>query len=368
MRRGYKWAAFALAFILFLVLGGESVPLTDRAVVTGIGIDLSEEGYRVSAEIVMPTDSESKNAGYIIATGEGASLSEALMSLSVAAGRQLSLSHCNAVVLGFELMRHDAVTALDYVARNAYLSENAVLVGAEGRAEEVLSSKPAFSETGSFFLQSALTEYGYYPERTGRNVKDFLIAYNTASKGNWLSLTRITETQSAENGEDSGGSPEYLLSFAETAVFDGEDYVMRLPERGTRGINYVESRLEEGSITVSAEGKTYTAFIENIKTRKSFSKDLTATFKTTAKLVLKETDGDAVSVRPDDAEPDAGVQHAFSESIAGDIRFAFEETKQYGVDIFGLYEGFYAAEGKNFKPGNYLDGAKLKIEVELDFV
>ena len=367
MRRAYKWLAFAVCFVLFLVMGAETVPLTDRAVVMGVGIDKTENGYNVTAQIVMPTDSESKSAGYIIVQGEGVSVSEALMNVSVEAGKQLSMSHCNAVVLGFGLIQHDAVAALDYMVRNAYLSENALLVAAENSAEEILSANPAFSDMSSLYLQTMLTRYGYYPVRTGRNIKEFLIAYNTDPGGNWLSVTSMKPIEGQVGGRSEQQS-QYVFTFCDTAVFKGEDYITKLDERGTRGINYVENKLEEGSVLAECDGKEYTYFIEKISTKKKFSKDYSAKFEVKAVLVLKEIRGGDAVVAPEETQPDGRAAAALAEAIAGDIRYAYEETKKAGVDIFGLYEGFYSVLGKNFEPEGYSDRAVLEIDVDVSFV
>lgn len=371
MRRIYKWIAFALAFLLFLILGSKTVPLADRAVVMGIGIDKIENGYKVTAQIIMPTDSESKSAGYIVLSSDGESVSEALMSVSIEAGRQLSVSHCNAVVLGFEVIQHDAVNALDYMVRNAYLSENALIVAAANTAEEVLNAKPAFAEMSSLYLQTMLTKYGDYSIRSGRNIKEFLVSYNTRSKGNWLSLTTVTETAGEVSGEQSAEEPEFIFSFDDTAVFKGGDYVTKLDERGTRGINYVEKHIKEGSIVAVCDGKIYTYFIENMKTQKKFSDDYSAAFSTRATLILKEIqsdDGTTSNANSIDSERNPGIKAAVAKVIADDIRYAYEESKKFGVDIFGLGEGFYGATGKNFDPVGYFDRAVLEIEVKVDFV
>lgn len=370
MKRYYKWIAFALCFAAFILLGTEIVPLTDRAIVLGVGIDKSENGYAVSAQIVLPGDAESKSAENIVLTAEDKTISAALDAISREAGKIISMSHCNVVILGSGVVQHDAVNVLDYIIRNAYLSENAILLTTAGKAEEILKAKPAFSDMSSLYLQNVLTDFGYYPVRNKRNVKEFLVSYNTETAGNWLPSVKLKSAEAPESEEtDSSGDGEaFVFDFSETAVFSGGNYVLKLDEQGTRGINYVESELKEGSLSVSDGDTVYNFFIVDSSCKKKFNRDMTAEFTVKAELILKEIlSPTGVSVQIENAEPGEKINLLISEEICEAVTLAYESSKKAGADVFNLYDGFYGIFGAEWKE-EYFRDATLSVKTELKFV
>lgn len=370
MKRYYKWVAFALCFAAFILLGTEIVPLTDRAIVLGIGIDKNENGYVISAQIVLPGDEESKSAENIVLTAEDKTVSAALDAISRDAGKIISMSHCNVVVLGSGVIQHDAVNVLDYIIRNAYLSENAILLATAGKAEEILQAKPAFSDMSSLYLQNVLTNFGYYPVRNKRNVKEFLVSYNTETSGNWLPSVRLKSTMAPESSETGVGQSEeaFVFDFSETAVFSGGNYVLKLDEKGTRGINYVESELKEGSLTVFDGDKAYNFFIVDSSCKKKFNRDMTAEFTVKAELILKEIlSPSGVNVQIENAEPGEKINLLIAEEIEEAVLLAYESCKKAGADVFNLYDGFYGIFGAEWKD-EYFRNASLSVKTELKFV
>ena len=284
MKRAYKWVAFALCFALILLMGVEVVPLQDRAIVVGLAIDADEEGYSVAAQILMPSDDDSKSSGYIISEARSETLSGALTKISEQSNLIVAMSHCNLVILGKGVIDRGAYYSLDYLIRNAYLSENALLLAAEGRAADILSAKTAYSETSSFYIQRALMEFGYYNDRTVRTIREFIVSHYTYNKANWLPIVTKRVAQSEEKPGTSGGgteSPEgggeeqYVFDFSTTAVFRDGKYRFTLSQEGTTGLAYVNSVIEEGSVTVT-DPKTLTISPYDRSTLKAMVKAILA--------------------------------------------------------------------------------------------
>ena len=382
MKRAYKWVAFALCFALILLMGVEVVPLQDRAIVVGLAIDADEDGYSVAAQILMPSDDDSKSSGYIISEARSETLSEALTKISEQSNLIVAMSHCNLVILGKGVIDRGAYYSLDYLIRNAYLSENALLLAAEGRAADILSAKTAYSETSSFYIQRALMEFGYYNDRTVRTIREFIVSQYTYNKANWLPIVTKRVAQSEEKPGTSGGgteSPEgsgeeqYVFDFSTTAVFRDGKYRFTLSQEGTTGLAYVNSVIEEGSVTVTdpETGDVYNCFIVKSRAKKSFEPDsLTATVEVRVKLILKEILSESDIYAPEDVEPNDSIRALISEEIISDVVTAFETCRADGVDIFDLYGGFYGEGGASWRDGgseNYLGKATLNVKTDITF-
>lgn len=381
MKRSYKWIAFTVCFALILLLGVEVVPLADRAIVVGLAIDRDEEGFSVAAQILMPSDDDSKSSGYIISEARSESLSGALTKISEQSNLIVAMSHCNLVILGKTVIDGDAYSSLDYLVRNAYLSENALLLASDGNAAEILSSKTAYSETSSFYIQRALMEFGYYNDRTVRTVKDFLVSHYTHNKANWLPIVTRRIAQSEQLPGASGGGTEspsagndvqYVFDFSRTAILKDASYVFTLDERGTAGLAYVNSHIEEGSVTVKGDGgDTYNFYIVTSRASKKYDPDgLNAKIEVKMELILKEVLSASDAYAPEDVEPDDASRALVAESVISDIEAAFEECRMHGVDIFDLYGGFYGKGGAVWRDGNsdnYLGRCSLEVSTEITY-
>lgn len=382
MKRAYKWVAFAVCFALIMLMGVKVVPLQDRAIVVGLAIDADDEGYSVAAQILMPSDDDSKSSGYIISEARSETLSGALTKISEQSNLIVAMSHCNLVILGKGVIDRGAYYSLDYLVRNAYLSENALLLAAEGSAADILSAKTAYSETSSFYIQRALMEFGYFNDRTVRTIREFIVSHYTYNKANWLPVVTKRVAQSEENPGTSGGgteSPEgggdeqYVFDFRATAIFRDGKYRFTLSEEGTAGLAYVNSVIEEGSVTVtdSSSGEIYNCYIVRSSAKKSFDpRSLTATVEVKIKLILKEVLSESDTYAPEDVEPSDGVSALISEKIVSDITEAFERCRAEGVDIFDIYGGFYGKGGAEWRDNgaeNYLGRAKLEVKTEITF-
>ena len=124
-------------------LGVESTPLSERAIVAGLGIDYENDRFIVSAQILLPSSNDSKSSGIAISSAEGKTIGEALAKISSESSMLVAMSHCNLVLLGENLIQDKAYTSLDYMVRNAYLSENALILTTYGSAKDILSAKTA---------------------------------------------------------------------------------------------------------------------------------------------------------------------------------------------------------------------------------
>ena len=213
-------------------------------------------------------------------------------------------------------------------------------------------------------------------------VKDFLVSHFSYNSGNWLPIVTRREAQSEQNPGDSGGGTEnpsgsgerqYVFDFSRTAVFRDGSYVFTLDERGTAGLAYVNSRIEEGSLTVKDEvtGDVYNYFIVTSRANKKFDPDaMSAETKLKMELILKEVLSASDAYGPEDVEPDDGNVARIKESVESDIEEAFEECRAYGVDIFDLYGGFYGKGGAEWRDNdskNYLARTRFVVDVEITF-
>lgn len=381
MKRQYKWIAFVIAFILMLLLGVKITPLSERAIVAGLGIDCEGDVFTVSAQILLPSSDDSKTSGIVVSSAEGKTVAEAIAKISSESSMLVATSHCNLVLLGENVIQDKAYVALDYLVRNSYISENALLLTTEGKAKDILSAKTAYSETTSFYIQRELLVYGNYKEAVRRNIKEYLDSYYTYNSANWLTKVSKVETEkpqstssTSSSGSSGGGGEEdkvYFFDFAKCAIIKGNDYVFDGTEDIISGINFVNAKLEKGDIVVTSGNVSYCFYIIKSQGKLKYEPE---NYHCKAEIKLHLIMKEVISPEPiyftvSDVEPPPEVDALVKEYVSNTVLSAFNECKSRDVDIFNLYGGFYGKMGKKWKDisEGYLEKSTMSTEVKLTY-
>ena len=94
-----KKAAFMILFIVFSALGSYT-ELCDLDVATGVAVDKDESGWTVRCEVFLPSSDSDFGSGCSVREGRGATLAEALESLSESDPKQLWLGSNQLYLIG----------------------------------------------------------------------------------------------------------------------------------------------------------------------------------------------------------------------------------------------------------------------------
>lgn len=363
-------------------LGVEITPLSERAIVAGLGIDYENGIYTLSAQILLPSSDDSKTSNIVVSSAEGRTIGEALAKISSESSMLVATSHCNLVLLGEGTIKGKAYSSLDYMIRNAYLSENALILTTEGMAKDILNAKTAYSDMTSFYIQRELMVYGNYKEAVHRNIKEYLSSYYTENKANWLTKVRKVETEKPQTGgstsagssSGSGGDDKvYVLDFARCAIIKGDEYVFDGNEDVISGINFLTSTIDKGDVVITDGEHTYCFYIVKSKGKLSCDPDnYTANATLKVDVLLKEIVTETATTTPFsvvDVEPSARVDSLLKDYFNRVITTAFEECRHHDVDVFDLYGGFYGKMGNKWltHSDNYLQKATLKVKTDITY-
>lgn len=375
MKRWVKWTVFAVAFAVILLFGIESVPISDRAIVIGLAVDREEDAYMVSAQILMASSGQDQSTSSGVVSVEYPTLSGALNEISKQTGMLVTLSHCNLVILGPSVLDGYAQKTLDYLSRNAYLSENALLVTSESSAREVLSAKGAYAQTTAFFMQQPLISDGQYQDIVYRTIKEYRADFSTFNGANRLPVVRpVPAEPPMESGGQGGGGedPAYVFDLSQTAILIKEQYVFTANRTETAGLNYAEPEIQRGGLYLEGDaGESIELYIAKGGCKRKYDADtLTATFDISLRIILKEIISPEGEERPvATCSLSASEDQRLKQTIADSVLQIFNRAAEAGADVFELYEGFYADDPKGFpaKAGDYLTKARLNVNVELKY-
>ena len=140
--------AFAVLVVamLFLFFSNDFglVDIHKASIVVAVGVDVTENGYEVTAQAAVPTPAQSgSNEQYTRVTGSGATVADAVDDINAKTGFYPKLAFCNIVVLGESCAKENIFTVLDYFYRNDYVPLTALVSMCGGSAKDLLGKKPS---------------------------------------------------------------------------------------------------------------------------------------------------------------------------------------------------------------------------------
>lgn len=384
MKRWKKWIAFGLAFVVALVMGGtiNSTPIASRAVVVGVAIDKSDDLLELTAQILVSTGATAGKPQAKEVSAKAKTVSAALSQIAENTSMIVSMAHCNLVVLGREILEENAVYPLDYLIRNAYLSENALLIGTLGKASEILKTKVAFSELASLYAQRAvesLTDFDSVAERT---IKEFVVDEKKFNKSNYLMVIErvpletvdVVQTAGGDDSQGGGGGnggsdkeQEFYFNLRETALFYDSKMVGVLDETETVGLNLVEKEVKAGTLHIKGDNdEEIEVYIVNASTEKEFDKE-TRTMKVNIemKVNVKEINAShSILPRADGVLTETELKRG-EETLINSVTACYEKAKSLGVDVFNITSALYRRyQTTDFSVANTAIEVKSKIIVE----
>ncbi len=180
----------ALAIIIFFSACMPSTELRDRAIVQGVGLDISGEDYTVTLQIFSPADSQQAGkVGYYIVSGEGGSLAQALDRAQSESGKSLFFGDLELLLIS-ESALPNLYDVLDSFNTNPYVLPTLPVAVVRGSARGMLPHGLELDPTGQIddrLIEA--TKQGRLPPAT---LMDILSAMNTPTRGSVLPLIENT--------------------------------------------------------------------------------------------------------------------------------------------------------------------------------
>ena len=243
------------------------VDIQKTALVLAAGIDRTEDGFALTAQIAVPkgTDRTTGGTSSVEIEGNGATVPDCLADLYAQTGWVPKLIYCDLVLLGESTVTDDVFDCLDYFLRNEYVPDSCLLAACEGSAGEMLSSTSAIDDTSALALEKLFSDAA---QKSGQvmttTLREFAIGYFGASKSGYMPYVRAQaqegggqEQGDAQNsaGAQRSGQQQKIYSAQETAVFSEGRMAALLSPEETFAFSLLEGNVYAG--TFAADGKTY---------------------------------------------------------------------------------------------------------------
>ena len=389
-RAAYILLIAAMLFLFFTTDFG-LVDIHKTSIVVAVGIDVTEEGYDVTAQAAIPTPAQGGgSATYTQVTGSGATVAEAVADINAKTGFYPKLVFCNLVVLGESCGQRDLLTVLDYFYRNDYVPLTALVAMCGGSAQELLGQKPADGGMSSSAIQRAMSvELKNSAIASTVNLK--LLAQDAGSPSNAAYMPYVeygsgasggTTTASASGGSGSsggGGSSKSAESAAEftckrCAAFAGGAFAGVLTEEQTFALNLIRSNIRHAVVNAVCNGENFTVGLKNNSGGASLEVQsgvpvLKLSYSALANVQSSSSRPAAEGSANSHLVPDE-VLLSVAQTVRDRMDSLFDFCKGSGCDLLGAERMLYMYHYDDYLnlKGNILPALKVEYDIKIDSV
>lgn len=369
-----------LIFSLVFSLSGcwSAHELTELAIAMGLGIDKTDDGYKVTVQIVNPGEIAEKKGGsalpITVYSAEGNSILEALRKLTTMTPRKVYLAHVRVILFGEELAKAGIRKPLDFLSRDHEMRADFVIAIAKDlKAEEMLKVLTPMEKVAANKIFSSIetSEKNWAPTKIV--LLDELVS-SLVSEGKQPVITGIYLDGDPEAGAKISNIQQTnmptIIKSDHLAVFKEDKLIAWLDESESKGFNYATDNI---SSTVGfiecGDGGTLT--IETIRSKTKVEGSIEdGKPKIVIRVKTESNIGDVeCPIDISKAEKIEEIEKEFNDKTEMIIRGSIDRAKELGTDIFGFGEIISRVEPKKWeelKENWDEEFKKLDVEVHAD--
>ncbi|WP_413381091.1 Ger(x)C family spore germination protein [Alkalihalobacillus sp. 1P02AB] len=275
MRKGRETLVI-LCLICLLSGCWSKTELNEIGIVTAIGIDLIEDEYIISVQILNPSEiaqiASSNQIPVYVYSIKANSILEAIKKMSTIVSREIYIAHTRMVIIGEELAVNGISNILDFFTRYNELRPDFYLVIAKDyRAEEIISVLTPLEKipANKMYTSMILSERIWAPTR---GVKIDELINTILSDGMEPVLTGVTLYKSGKSEGDSESNVKNVnqyedLQLTPFSVFQQDRLIGWLNEQESKGVNYLNADVIStvGPIDCQEDNRNFTTEVTSAK-------------------------------------------------------------------------------------------------------
>ncbi len=232
--------------------------LSDLMIIQGIGIDVINDSYKVTVEILnneqsgSPSGDSSAENKTKIYNATGKTVAAALMQLTTKSGNKPFYAQNRVIVLGEKTAQRNLQDVLDFFQRNYDSRASQLLcVTKEGKAEEVIRAKLLNDTVKSKILEKMLEES--YRQSLVPRVR-IIDAVNTMKdETSYICIPAVTVQKNGENQD---------FTLDGCALFDkDQSFCMYLSSNDAKGLAFLDDNIKEGFISADLPNGEQATFL-----------------------------------------------------------------------------------------------------------
>ncbi len=362
---------FLLGSLLFFFTGCYNYrELNQLAITSAIGIDKTEDGYKVTVQVINTqkqgsgSNSSGEQPQFFVYENEGKTLQEAFRYLILESPRRLYVNHTVLLLMSEEVARDGILNVLDLFFRDSEFNKQFLTaVVKESSARDVLTILTPLETLNSKNLKdSILTDSKFLGVAEEISLENFMDHYLNDKKDGILPVIELIGNAEEGDKEDNlkQSAPKNSLILSAMAVFKEDKMVGYLTEDESLITSYLKDKIHNTIITGSCEDGGNVA-VEIVKSKTKFDVG-----KDSNKLKISvESSGNIneITCQMDLTKNETiqKLEEYFEEQLKDQLFKTISSVhEQFNSDIFAFEDMFYK---KN--PSNYY---KLKEEYKEEFL
>ncbi|KOO49884.1 Ger(x)C family spore germination protein [Viridibacillus arvi] len=355
-----KKCMFVLLILSSILTGcWDKRELNELGIMLAIGIDKVEDEYRVTAQVVVPSEVSTKTSTgrspVILYQENGGTVYEALQKITKESPREMYTGHLRMLVLGEDLAEEGIAKSIELLSRYWEIrSDFYVAIAKDMTAEELLNVRTTIENLPANEMFNTLKT----PEATSTSTNGFtldeLIA-NLTSDGKEAVLTGILVKGELEMGSNKQNvesiTPAAQIKYDDLAVFKKDKLVGWLTERDSRGYKAILNNVHNSVTAISCPkgGKATLEIIQSdskIKGKINKGKpEVDVNIKVKGNVEEVEC-----QINLNDQETIVELEKNTEKQLEKTINLTIETAqKQYKSDIFGFGEAIHRSNPKEWK-------------------
>ncbi|MFB5661519.1 Ger(x)C family spore germination protein [Alteribacillus sp. HJP-4] len=355
---------FLLILLLTLFMTGcwSMTEMEDLAIVAAYGIDKTDSGFHISAQIVNPSEiaqvegAAAFDSPVTVYETDGETHYEAQRKLATIVPRKLYNAHMSVVVLGEDMARDGIVKSLDLFSRdNETRPDFYILVAKEGKASNILKNLTSMEMIPADKLFNSLEvtadtlgttttvhieELETFFERDGREaVLSGVVLQGDPDDGESLKDVKLSD-------------PKVVAQLTGLAVFKNDRLVGWLNENESKGYNYTQGNVNNTIEGVACPGgKKGKISVELENTEASITTHMekgvpqtTVTINGTGSVADVECD-----VNLTENQTIEEIESLVNAAITEKVELAVKKAQELHTDIFGFGELIWRSDPHTWK-------------------
>lgn len=350
-----------------VVLGAsfEGSDILERSIIIGIGVDESQDGVMLTAEVVSPGNGGEEVGTFSkVVSASGISCGDALRKLAELTGKEASLGQAVLLVFGETYFSTQNISdTVDFFISSDGFKENASVCCCKGSAKDLLANNLALDQSVSIALAQSLLKQANSVAMSTTYLLEYARSQRELYRTGFLNYVEYTPS---DNTDDTGGGAQGFFTIDKIAVFRACEFVCLLDEYQTRGFALLDDQVKGETFAVIQNGTEKTVVV-NSKTIQTdlYSGNVWLQVTLYAKYARTESDetGGIFASKNKRQFDNEVVQNVISQAQTCIDAF-LQAQNEYDFDLIGLHEAFRRKFG-NCTQSTTLSVADIPVSVTL---
>ena len=356
--------------------------LNEIAIVSAIGIDKTDDGYKMAVQIMntkkegQDTNSSGSQPKFIVYTAEGKTIQGILRDFVLESPRRLYATHLQLLVISEDLAKDGISDILDWFARDSESRKQFyVLVSENSQSEDILNTLTSLETLNSKKITSNIdTDTRFLGVAEQTTFENVLATYLNDKQELVLPSIRLEGDSDAgeKNSNIEQSSPEAQIFLSPLAVFKDDKMLGYLTKEESIAMSFIKNKLKSTVIDYKCSDNDYISS-EIISSKTSLQPDISSnkpkvTIKINGKANINEINCDWDL---ENNETILKINKMLEQKIENIINDSIDSINQrFDSDIFGFKDLFYKKDPKYYKTiKDQLTDENLKkldVKVEVD--